>query len=70
MTVELWKDIFVERVRDLMYEKNMTQREMANKTGIGTNNISQYLNGDKTPSVNVLLKICDALECTMDKLVV
>ena len=70
MTEFEWRDVFVERVRTILYEKNMTSRELSKRTGIGENSVSNYLCGDKTPSVNVLLKICNALGCTMDKLVV
>lgn len=70
MTEFEWREIFVERVRTILYEKNMTQTELCKLIGMSTSAMNHYLSYDKTPSVNMLLKLCNALGCTMDKLVV
>ena len=65
-----WRILFADRLRDIMECNNMSIREFSIKTGVGEKTLSGYLSLDKTPSINMILKICDALGCTMDKLVV
>ena len=59
---------FIERVRSLMKEKNMSQKELAEKAGITEASMSKYLSGERTPRVDVIVNLANALETTTDYL--
>lgn len=56
----------LKEVRDAIIEirktKNISQKELAERTGIPQANISKIENGHYTPSVPVLKRIADGLE--------
>ena len=70
MTEYEWRIVFANRLRDMLEKKQMTQKELSKKSGVSLPYLNTCLILDKTPSVAMILKICNALGCTMDKLVV
>lgn len=52
----------------LLDEKNITQSELARKTGISKGSISQYVNGSVDMSARNVVKIAEALGVTTDRL--
>lgn len=56
---------FARNLKKTMQERNMTQTELAELTGIGKSSISQYLSGKNEPSNKRIEKIADALECSV-----
>jgi transcriptional regulator with XRE-family HTH domain len=56
-------------IADLRKEKDMSQTELANKTGISQVMVGKYERGDASPSIEVAKKIADALEVSLDYLV-
>jgi len=48
---------FQIRVKKLMNEKNISQRELANLSGISESSISRYLSGDLKPRMDILSNI-------------
>ena len=65
--VQLSADI-IARIDALLKEKNMTQRELAQQTGVTDSSMSHYVNGDRTPRAAVILKIASVLETSPDYL--
>lgn len=61
-----FKREFAYRLRDLMLIKNVTQKELSERTGINTNNISRYVNGKNVPSFYAVDRIAKALGCSTD----
>lgn len=57
-----WKNEFSDKLRALLKEKKMTQRELAIKTKIVNADISNYVNGRRIPDVRHAIKIALALE--------
>lgn len=49
-------------------DANMTQAVLAEKTGVTQGAISMIENGDRNPSLEVLLKIAEALGCNIGDL--
>ena len=45
----------------LRKEKNMTQKELAERTGINQADISKLENGTRNPSVNLLKRLADGM---------
>lgn len=54
------------RLRQIMEVKNVSQVMLSNLTGLTQPNISQYINGTKTPSFFTVDKIARALNCSTD----
>ena len=56
-------------ITDLRKAKEMSQADLANKTGISQVMVGKYERGDASPSIEVAKKIADALEVSLDYLV-
>ncbi|UYO62965.1 helix-turn-helix domain-containing protein [Acetobacterium wieringae] len=60
---------FKDQLKKYRKEKEKTQQEFANKTGISLGSIRQYERGERTPKVDTLKKIVDAFGDPLSKLV-
>ena len=60
------KSLFVQRLSQLMEEKNLTQVELAEKIGITNVTISRYLSGERKPRVEIVAKLANVLDTTVD----
>lgn len=56
---------FSENLNKIMNERNISQTDLHNLTGIGKSSISQYLSGKNTPKGKTIDAIAEALECTV-----
>ena len=54
------------RIKELLQQKGMSQKDLATKTGITESAISHYVKGDRVPRGIILVKIAQALETTTD----
>lgn len=57
-----------ERIKKLMRYQDITQAELAEKTGITATSISRYLNNARTLNVESIIKIAEVLNTTPDYL--
>lgn len=57
---------FGDRLRKLRKERKLTQKELANLIGVKNSVISFYEVGDRTPSLEVLVKLSKALRVSTD----
>lgn len=57
-----------QRIRVIRSQRNMTQEQLAEAVGVGTTHISHIETGNSTPSVQVLVDIINALDCSADDL--
>ena len=48
--------------------QNLTQKELAERTGINQADISKLENGTRNPSVNLLKRLADGMECTSQQI--
>ena len=51
------------KLRKLMEDKNITQKELQNRTGIDQGRISAIINNEDDIRESTLKRICEALEC-------
>lgn len=58
-----------ERIRMLMEEKHLTQKELAIKSGITEAAMSKYLSGERTPRIDIVVNLANALGVTTDELI-
>lgn len=58
-----------ERIKMLMKEKKLTQKELAKLAGITEASMSKYLSGERTPRIDVIVNLANALGITTDELI-
>lgn len=58
-----------ERVKELRKEMGWSQAELADKVGTDARQVSRYENGRITPSLDVLARIAEVLNVSLDYLV-
>lgn len=58
------------RISQLLLEKEMTQKELAQIAGITESAVSHYISGDRVPRGVTLMKIANALGTTTDDLLI
>ena len=63
-----WLDIFGDNLARMMVEEHMTQRELAELSGLSESTISRFVNKQMMPNVKSILNLSYALHCTMDEL--
>lgn len=61
-------NIFTERLRDLIEDRCITQRELAQDVGVTEVTISRYTNGGRMPRVDIIGRIAEALGASTDYL--
>lgn len=57
-----------ERIRMIMNEKGLTQKELSQKANITEASMSKYLSGERTPRIDVIVNVANALEISVDSL--
>ena len=60
--------IFAESLSELILEANLTPSAFAEQLGCGKGTISRYLNGNKMPSIELLVRMADFFQCSTDYL--
>lgn len=53
----------------LRKKQNISRKDLANKVGISEVSITRYENGDRRPTVDVLPKYAEALDCSIEELI-
>ena len=59
-----------EKIRQLMTEKGIQNKEMAMKAGVSESMMTFIVQGLREPNVSVLVRISGVLGCTVDELIV
>lgn len=57
---------FIDNLKQLRWENNLTQKELAEKVGISKSSIGFYENGDRIPDINTLSAIADYFNVSTD----
>lgn len=52
-----WLKIFSENLSEILEEQNMSQKELADATGLSKGTISGYVNGTKIPGVRAIINM-------------
>ena len=69
MTEVEWMEIFGDNLVDILNDANMSQRELADATGVAESTISNYINKRTLPKITVLINISEELDISIDELV-
>lgn len=59
---------FGQRLLELMQQQNLTQRQVAESTGITEATMSRYATGEREPKADILAKLASTLGTTTDYL--
>jgi transcriptional regulator with XRE-family HTH domain len=62
------EDSFGQRLKKVLAERNMMQKELAEKIGVNEMAISRYVHGSRMVSVSILIDICKTLDVSADYL--
>lgn len=60
--------IFIDKISKLLEENNFTQRELAQKINVTEVTISRYLSGERRPRIEIVNKIADVFNVSIDYL--
>ncbi|MEA2343189.1 MAG: hypothetical protein QOF63_1358 [Thermoanaerobaculia bacterium] len=61
--------LFGERLREVRLAKGLTQSQLADRCGTSIAAISHIERGTKVPTLTTLVRLADALQCKVTKLV-
>lgn len=64
-----WLDIFAGNLAEILWEIGMTQKELAELTGLSEGTISKYLTRQQMPGVKALVNIGYALNIDLNELI-
>jgi transcriptional regulator with XRE-family HTH domain len=62
------QEIFIKRLSELMEEYNISQVTLAKKIGITNVTISRYINGERSPRIEIVTRLAEVLNTTTDYL--
>ena len=62
------EDSLGRRLKKVLAERGMMQKELAEKIGVNEMAISRYIHGGRIVSVPILIEICKALNVSADYL--
>ena len=60
---------FSQRLKEVRKEQGMSQKEVADEAGIKPSAYANYEQGTREPSLEILKRICDALDVSADYLI-
>jgi len=55
-----------EKVRDLMKQQGMNQKQLSEKSGITEPSVCRYLKGERKPRLDIIVNFAKALEVDVD----
>ena len=64
-----WKRKFRERLLNILEEKNMSQSELARKSGLSVSRISDYIKMKAVPTIFAVVNMADALDMKIEDLI-
>ncbi|MDE6275933.1 MAG: helix-turn-helix domain-containing protein [Clostridia bacterium] len=59
---------FAENLNDLLLEHNLDAKKLSLTLGMGKASITRYINKDRVPTIEYLVKIADYFKCSTDYL--
>lgn len=69
MRREEWKEIFAENLKAILEEKGMTQRDLADDSGIAMSSISDYVTKRQIPGAIAVINMAYALDVDVNELI-
>ena len=63
-----FNEIFSKNLRDMMYKRDINQRQLADAIHVSSASVSDWYNGKKTPRMDKIDMICQVLNCSRSDL--
>ena len=60
------REIFAQRLKDLLDKRGMTQRALAEKLKTTEVTVSRYVSGNRTPNIETTVEIADILNVSLN----
>lgn len=60
------KKLIGQNIKQLRKKKGLLQEDLANLVGVKVGTISKYEQGDRTPGINQMIAIAEALDCSVN----
>lgn len=60
--------VFGDRLREMLWKRKMTQKELSEKSGVTASAISRYIHGCRLAHTYILVQIADLLDVSCDYL--
>jgi len=60
------KELFSKKLVTLIYSRGYSQKGLAKKCGISESSLSRYIKGSRIPSADILCRIADVLDVSVD----
>lgn len=58
---------FSNKLKQMIKKKGITQKHLAEQTGAGQTTISRYVNAQGLPGYNMLYRLAEALDCSVNE---
>ncbi len=62
------KQTFSKRLKELRIEKNLTQVQLGEKTGISQTSVAKWENAERSPSIEYLVELASFFNCSIEYL--
>ena len=62
------QEVFAKRLKELREENNLTQEQLADKIDTTKQTLSRYEKNQREPGINIVTKIADFFEVSLDYL--
>lgn len=69
MNKDRWLDEFSSKLREMIEDEGITQKQLAEESRLDRADISRYCNGQQAPSAKAIVNLAHALNCSTDELV-
>ena len=69
MTEMEFRQLFAKRIRQRINRLNIDQRELARRAGISEVTLSRYIHCTRKPTIDIVKKLAQALECEPSDLI-
>ena len=69
MTQTEWKETFGDNLKSILEERGMSQRDLANETGLSTSRINEYIKGYTAPNIFAIINMAYVLDIDIDEFV-
>lgn len=69
MTLKEWTENFSEALLELLDDRNMSQLELSEVSGVSVGSISSYINKRAQPGIKAIVNIAYALDIDVDELI-
>jgi transcriptional regulator with XRE-family HTH domain len=68
MTLKEWTEVFGDNLSELMEEKHITQRQLANMSGLSLGSINAYIHHQSQPGIKAIINLSYALDVDLNEL--